>query len=270
MYFDYLGGSQRHWEGGHCVMGLPYLATEYYFAEGTTRDGFEEWITLQNPNDEAITVIATYQRGTGQGDTVQVSHVVPPQSRETIFVPNDVGMDKDVSVKLASSSYFLAERPMYFRYTGYGASWEGGHCVIGAGETACEWFFAEGYTGPGFQEWLCLQNPNDEDSTVEISYVGNGGAIAVKPLTVPARSRRTLRVNDEAGPGLEVSCSLRVISGPPIVAERPMYFIFRGWDGGHDVVGYYPENLESASHYGSADLEGGVLLRDLPFDWRDR
>ncbi len=268
MYFDYLGTGMRHWEGGHCVMGLPYLSTEYYFAEGTTRSGFEEWLTLQNPNPESITIIANYQLGPGQGDPVQVSHVIPPLSRDTVYVANDVGTEKDVSVKLSSSAYFLAERPMYFRYTGYGANWEGGHCVIGAVEPSNELFFAEGYTGSGFQEWLCLQNPGDQDSTVEVSYLGNGGSAGVKPVIVPARSRKTLRVNDEAGPNLELSCRLRVTSGPAIVAERPMYFLFRGWDGGHDVVGYAPIDFSSSasSQYQSAGLGQCALIRDLSLD----
>jgi hypothetical protein len=25
-----------------------------------------------------------------------------------------------------------------------------------------------------------------------------------------------------------------------LLAERPMYFVFLGWEGGHDVVGYAP------------------------------
>jgi hypothetical protein len=27
----------------------------------------------------------------------------------------------------------------------------------------------------------------------------------------------------------------------PVVAERPMYFDYNGWTGGHDVVGFYGE-----------------------------
>ncbi len=35
--------------------------------------------------------------------------------------------------------------------------------------------------------------------------------------------------------------SMRVFSPVPIVAERPMYFNYRGaWTGGHDVIGYEP------------------------------
>jgi len=262
MYFDYTGLGNHHWEGGHCVMGQPFLNREYYFAEGTTRSGFEEWLTIQNPYPEPITVIATYQLGEGQGDPVIKSYVIPSERRYTVNVYEEVGAEKDVSVKLASEASFLAERPMYFRYGGYGASWEDGHCVIGASTLSSTWFFAEGCTGDGFHEWICLQNPGEEDAVVEVDYLGSSGSVAVKQVIVPAKSRKTLRVNDEAGNGLELSCSLRVISGPPVMAERPIYFIFRGWDGGHDVVGYYPESGSTSSAYESAACEQNLLLRN--------
>jgi hypothetical protein len=257
MYFDYMGMSAGHWEGGHCVMGVPYLSKEYYFAEGTTRSGFEEWLTLQNPTDSTIDITATYQMQAGQGDPVMKKYTVGSGQRFTVFVPDEVGMEKDVSIKLTSGSYFLAERPMYFSYSG---AWEGGHCVIGAMQTSKEWFFAEGYTGPGFDEWLCLQNPGDKESTVEVTYLTQeAGALAPKTVKVGANSRVTILVNSDAGPNYQLSTKLLVTSGPGIVAERPMYFDFNGWDGGHDVVGYAPEPASSLS-YQDADSTGPALI----------
>jgi hypothetical protein len=274
MYFDYTGMGNHHWQGGHCVMGVTYLTQEYYFAEGTTRSGFEEWITLQNPFATPITIIATYQLGVGQGPPIMESYVVPPESRKTIYVPDEVGPDKDVSVKLASSSDFLAERPMYFNYTGYGASWNGGHCVMGAMDLAAESFFAEGYTGPGFQEWLCLQNPGDQNSVVDITYLTQSGPPILKTVTVPAKSRKTLYVNEEAGSDLELSCTVKVRSGPPIVVERPMYFNFNGvWPGGHDVVGYQPFSYQGSSALSGAGLQQLAPVGSIIFDhegWKKR
>jgi hypothetical protein len=273
MYFDYLGMGNHHWQGGHCVMGVTHLTREYYFAEGTTRPGFEEWITLQNPFNTPITVIATYQLGVGQGPPIMESYVVPPESRETIYVPDEVGPDKDVSVKLASSSDFLAERPMYFHYTGYGASWEGGHCVMGAKELSMESFFAEGYTGEGFQEWLCLQNPGDQNSVVDITYLTQSGSPIMKTVTVPAKSRKTLYVNEEAGSDLELSCTIKVKSGPAILVERPMYFEIIGMDGGHDVVGYQPFSYQGSSALSGAGLQQLAPVGSIVFDhegWRER
>jgi hypothetical protein len=187
-------------------------------------------------------VDALYQLGPGQGEPVPDSYTVPPASRRTVFVPGVVGKDKDVSVHLTSASDFLAERPTYFSYTYTGEPWTGGHCVIGATSPASEWFLAEGYTGPGFNQWLCLQNPGDTDAAVEVTYyTQEQGALPPKQVPVPAHTRNTLMVNEHAGKNLQLSIRMKVLSGPPIVVERPMYFLFNGvWDGGHDVVGYAP------------------------------
>ncbi|MDY6794817.1 MAG: NosD domain-containing protein [Actinomycetota bacterium] len=240
MYFDYGGTGDWGWTGGHCVIGASSLATEYYFAEGTTREGFEEWLTIQNPNAAPITVDAVYHPASGQGDEVTRSYTVEPGRRYTVFVPAEVGEGKDVSAYLSSADPFLAERPMYFNYTANGASgWTGGHCVIGSAASADGWFFAEGYTGEGFQEWLCLYNPGDSEAGVKITYyTEEEGALTPRAVDVPARSRMNVYVNDNAGENLQVSSMIEVTSGPGIVAERPMYFNYNGvWTGGHDVVG---------------------------------
>jgi photosystem II stability/assembly factor-like uncharacterized protein len=242
IYFDYLGMGDHHWQGGHCVTGFPGLLTEeYYFPEGTTRSGFEEWLTIQNPwTDGKITVNAIYQFGPGQGDPVVKDYEIESGFRHTLYVPAEVGEGRDVSVKLSCGQIFLAERPMYFSYD-YGVQAQGGDCTIGALSPSSEWFFAEGYTGPGFQEWLCLQNPGDEESSVELTYLTQeAGALPPKTVTIPPKSRLTLMVNEQAGENYQLSTKVKVLSGPGIIAERPMYFDSNGWNGGHVVVGYTP------------------------------
>jgi predicted lipoprotein with Yx(FWY)xxD motif len=238
MYFNYTGRGGWSWSGGHCVMGAPSLATEYFFAEGTTRGNFEEWLTMQNPGTSPISVDATYLLTSG--DPVPKSYTIDAGKRLTVFVPDQVGSGKDVSIHLSSGEPFLAERPMYFDYHGMGAwSWTGGHCVIGTSGSAQEWFFAEGYTGPGFEEWLCIQNPGTSEADVTITYYPSGGAPIEKgPFTVAAHSRHTVYVNDDAGTNLQISAM--VAADQPVICERPMYFDYHGWTGGHDVVGYAP------------------------------
>ncbi len=239
MYFNYQGTIGWNWTGGHDVMGVPALARDYYFAEGTTRAGFEEWLTLQNPGGSDITIYAVYQLASGA--PVEKEYVVGAGYRETIYVPNEVGPEQDVSVYLFSSSDFLAERPMYFDYQGTAArGWTGGHCVIGAFAQADNWFLAEGYTGDNFEEWLCIQNTGGVAAGVEITYYPEGGADPiVRAHTVAPYSRYTVNVNSDAGPGLAI-CT-EVLSDQPVIVERPIYFNFHGeWTGGHDVVGYAP------------------------------
>jgi photosystem II stability/assembly factor-like uncharacterized protein len=241
MYFDYSGAeTPKHWNGGHCVMGATSLANRYFFAEGCTREGFDEYLTIQNPGDAPINVDAVYSFASGQGEAVERSYSVEPGRRATVFVASEVGEGKDVSVELTGSAPFLAERPMYFDYAGTGApGWMGGSCVIGAAGASREWFFAEGCTRPGFQEWLTLLNPEESDATLEITYfTQEKGELPDRIVTVPSNKRVNLFVNDNAGAGYQLSCRLRVVSGPGIVAERPMYFDYgAGWTGGHCVVG---------------------------------
>lgn len=225
MYFDYLGTGDYHWDGGHCVMGSNTLSKDYYFAEGTTRDSFEEWLTLENPNSSAIKVQAAYQPAGGQGPVTRRTYTVDPGRRYTVEVAREVGRGKDVSVKLSSSRPFLAERPMYFSYPGDGAGWTGGHCVIGVPSPTSECFFSEGRTGEDFKEWLCLENTSDREATVDVTYyTEEAGVLPPKTVHVPAGTRVTVSVNDQAGNNLKPSCSLRVKRGPAIVAERAMYF----------------------------------------------
>jgi len=238
MYFDYQGLASRGWTGGSDVVGANSPGREWYLAEGTTRDGFEEWLCIQNPGDESITVDAAYALGEGQGGPVNREYTVAAKERLTVSVNRELGPHKDVSVKLTSGSEFIAERPMYFEYKPGYRDWDGGHDVLGAKAADTTWFFAEGYTGNNFEEWLCIQNDGDQDANVTITYLLQSGAELVRTHTVMANSRYTLSVNLDAGP--DESLSARVESDMPIVCERPMYFDFNGLPGGHDVVGYTP------------------------------
>lgn len=235
MYFVYAGLGNHAWTGGHDVLGATGPADNASFAEGTTRGGFEEWLCIQNPNATAIDVNAVFLLGPGQGSPVQKIYHVAPKQRLTISVNKAVGAEKDVSVKLNSSGTFIAERPMYFMYHG---AWDGGHDVIGSTPGASA-LFAEGYTGPNFNEWLCIQNAGSAPANVTVTYFPEGAAPIVKHHSVAGNSRYTIDVNGDAGSGLSISA--KVESDHDVLVERPMYFDYGpGWTGGHDVAGYTP------------------------------
>ncbi len=241
MYFNYLGLAANNWTGGHDVVGTNSPNTDWYFAEGTTRknsvDGaFEQWLCLQNPGTAPLTVTATYQLAAGQGNPVSKTYTVPAQQRLTVSVNREIGQDKDCSVYLRSTSDFIAERPMYFSY--HTSAWTGGHDVLGVNSTATTWFFGEGTTRTNFEEWLCLQNPGNSDAHTTITYYTTGGQVITKQWTVKANTRLTVSANNDVGANQDIST--KVSSDKPIIVERPMYFDYNGWTGGHDVVGFVP------------------------------
>ena len=66
---------------------------------------------------------------------------------------------------------------------------------VGANAPRADWYFAEGCTRPGFDTWLCLENPEDHDALVDITYMcGDGQTVTRTGIAVAARSRRTVPV----------------------------------------------------------------------------
>ena len=228
MYFNYRGA----WTGGHDVVGANQPSNEWYFAEGTTRAGFDEWLCIMNP-DCANMAKVTVSYLNSQGDVLEKEYSVPSSSRYTVDVNKEVGPDQDISMKVVSEgAAVVAERPMYFNY---GGAWTGGHITMGAQRLASQWYFAEGATRSGFDEYLCIANPGKDDATAKVTYYCAGQAPVTKEYNIKRESRFTVKVNDEVGPDKDVSISVN--TDKPTVAERPMYFDYQGWTGGHDVIG---------------------------------
>ncbi|MDD5448135.1 MAG: DUF5719 family protein, partial [Actinomycetota bacterium] len=219
MYFNYHGA----WAGGHDVVGAISPAETFYFAEGTCRPNFDPYICIQNPEGEKANVSITYMLGNGETRPQEVE--VEAHSRSTVRVVDILGVADDqahdFSAKVESKNGvgIIAERPMYFNYHG---AWAGGHDVVGASSPSTTFYFAEGCTRSGFEQWLCLQNPNDEDATVNITYMLGTGENESQQVIVRGKSRETVNVNFFVGANQDVSTKIE--SSQPIIAERPIYF----------------------------------------------
>jgi N-acetylmuramoyl-L-alanine amidase len=99
-------------DGGHDSLGAAGPRKEWYFAEGTTRNGFTTYLAVMNPASVEAVVDFTYMLGSG--DPVMRSHRVEPESRFTLDLESDVGPGVDVSTHVESSLPVIAERPLYF------------------------------------------------------------------------------------------------------------------------------------------------------------
>ncbi|MDD5748892.1 MAG: hypothetical protein PHP64_07610 [Actinomycetota bacterium] len=225
MYFNYKG----KWTGGSVETGVPGGSNTWYLAEGTTREGFEQWISLMNPNSQKTSVELTYMFN-GGGTQKQTLEMLPT-SRSTILVNRIVGSGKDVSTKITSELPIIVERPMYFDYHGI---LTGGHTEVGSTKESTSWFLCEGTTRKNsadgtFEEWISIQNPGDTSAKIQITYMFPGGATQGGKVEVSAHSRYTINVNREVGDDRDVSAKL--VSNVPIIVERPMYFNY------HNIIG---------------------------------
>lgn len=123
------------------------------------------------------------------------------------------------------------------------------------------WYFADGRVGAGFQEYLTLSNPAPStDCSAQIQYLPEGSVssssraphpLLVQTITVAHASRFTtsvnhdLHINQQQNPGILLSTMVTVTGCSGLVAERPMYFTFRGISSGSDVVGATQTSLTS-------------------------
>lgn len=216
-------------------------AKTWYFAEGTTRSGFAEYVCLLNPSSGPARADFEYMLGTGE--TVKRSYELAPSSRTTVNVMTEVPAESDVSIKVSSEQSLIAERPMYFTYQG---AWTGGHDVMGATAPQSDWYFAEGTTRSGFDTYICVQNPGDATAMVDLDYyLVSGQTVSRKAIEVKPRSRFTIAAHDNnLGIGRhddssgDFSFKISTAKDTPVVAERATYFNYAGSvSGGHDVVG---------------------------------
>ena len=123
------------------VLGTVVEQATYYFAEGTVRPGFVEYLTLQNPGSTPGTATLTFQASNDAGAPVPVppaTVALPASSRVTFNVNHwvesqGVPTPLNVSVRVASDQPIVAERPVYFSADpALGTVVNGGHNVIGA------------------------------------------------------------------------------------------------------------------------------------------
>jgi len=206
-------------------IGASAPQTSWYLAEGSTGPGFETWVLVQNPGSKQANVKLTYMTGQGKKDGPSLK--VPAGTRTTVNVADNLPNQWSVSTLVTSDAPVIAERAMY----GNHRQWA--HDSIGVSEPAATWCLAEGSTGPGFETWILVQNPNDSEAKVSLTYMTSDVSRPGPSVVLPAHSRKTFNVADTVGQVWEVST--KVSSDKPVTAERAMYGNGRVW--GTDSIG---------------------------------
>lgn len=245
-------------DGSRTVKGTLFasvvgLQTHFFFLNS---QNFDEYLLIQNPGEETVLCTVTYMFP--GGGTMQEECEVGPRSRHTICV-NDRIQNSDVSVKVRSDRPVVAERAMYFDFLGSGR--KGGHACMGSNQPRTEWHFAEGYTGGDFDTFYLVQNPDDREARLTVSFMGNAGEVDELYYTLAPHSRTTIWMNLEPGLDCGEFC-VKMESDLPVVAERAVYFGYKGARGGTVAEGASATGLTwyFAEGYTAGDFDTWVLL----------
>jgi hypothetical protein len=244
--------------GSHVGSGVDAPARTWHFAEGATIAGLQTFFLLHNPDAATATVTMRYMLSTG--NLQERTHVVPGRSRRTVWA-NQEGSPLDAAefaTTIDADVPIVAERAMYRDKAG--EIFSAGSVASGIATPAESWFFAEGATGSFFDTYVLIANPGDAAASVTATYLravdphdASTAASIVRTYTVPARSRRTIWVAQEAPELREAQVSTQLVADRPIVAERTM------WWPGPTAASWLESHTESGAPtggtmWGVADL----------------
>jgi hypothetical protein len=209
-------------QGAHAREGAVRADTTLYFAEGSTNNGFEEYLTILNPSaTQTAQVSATfYNRQGAHLGTATI--LIEPLHRGNIKV-NDLARDSAIATVLQSTIPVVAERSMYFGAPNGGSA--DGTVVFGQAKPANAWAVASGNTQGARSEFELLFNPNPTSSTIVATYYGEDGRVLQKTFTLPGRTRLNIDVTlavPELSRGLH-GVVLQSVNGVSFVAEQALY-----------------------------------------------
>ncbi|MFN8060889.1 MAG: SBBP repeat-containing protein [Vicinamibacterales bacterium] len=212
--------------GAHAEASVEAPSSTWYLAEGATTGAFNLFYLIQNPNATAVTATVRYLLPGGTGPTIDYS--VPANSRQTIWVNAVAGLeDVEVSAVITSpgGSPIIVERAMYMdRGTQQFAA---GHDSAGVTSPSLNWFLAEGATGPFFELFILVENPNGTDANVRATFLKSDGTTVVRDYVVLANSRFNIWVDADselANEGNGLSTTIASTNGVPIIVERSMWW----------------------------------------------
>ncbi len=236
---EYFNWANRR--GGTTTMASSAPAKTWYFAEGYTGGLFSTFLLLFNPGDSPTPCHVTYL--VEGGPPCFHDFTMAPGSRSTTLVNALPGMNQQAfSIKVESGKPVIAQRNIYFDWTGFAYGINGGDSVVGVTNPSNTWYLAEGSTANYFTEYVLLMNPTDKLANINVEFATAQGPLAYGCRVAPY-SRGTIHVN--AIPGLESADTGAIItSDVGIVVERAMYLGRDSRRGGDVTAGITTPSID--------------------------
>lgn len=209
-------------------------ASSWYFAGGSSAPGFNEFIVLYNPfPDEAVVRV---QLVTPQGirSKANLANVpIPSRGTTAIRVNEFVLQEPVVGAHIqALRGRFVAWKTVFAQPDGRP---NGVGSVVGARETATEWFFPAGSVGSDADERITVLNPSNEEAVVSISLATEERSLQPDDLIeveIPGRRVQEFSITKAVGRDVGgVSAVLRSDNGVGVIAERAVWYKSEGFNG---------------------------------------
>jgi hypothetical protein len=244
--------------GSHAETSLGRPGVTWYLAEGATIGGFDLFYLIQNATATAAQIEVRYLLPAPAAPVVR-TYTVAARSRFNIWVnledPALAAAEMSAVITSLNQVPVIVERAMY-RTIG-AQQFAAGHESAAVEAPSLQWYFAEGATGPYFDLFFLIANPNDQAATVEGRYLLGDGRVITRTYSVAPNSRFNVWVDFEA-PELAdaaLGATFVVTNGVPVIAERAMWWPGDSstWQEGHNSFGA----TETGEKWGLAEGEVG-------------
>ncbi len=210
----------------HLATGVSELSRNWYFAEGSTTEGFTTTLHVINPWAQQVAV--SLQIMSEDGTSLRRRYAIPAQSPFTLTL-NDVVPALPFAMHLQAERPVAAERVVRFD-GGVGAT-----ATSGAVAPATRWTFVEGSTAIPAEQFLLVANPNRGAVTLDVNYILADGRQERRQHTVPSMARLTISVNADV-PNQPIVTTI-VTATRPVVAERSIFVSGAEGRGGETSLG---------------------------------
>lgn len=224
--------------GAHAETSLPSPRTTWYLAEGATHSGFDLFYLLQNATTTPATVQIQFLRP-APAAPVTKTYVVAPNSRSNVWVDTEPELAAtDVSAIVTSNVPIIVERAMYLNRAGQ--LFAAGHESAAIADPQTHWLLAEGATGPYFDLFVLVANPNDAAATLTVRFLLPSGEVVPRTYVVGAKSRFNIWVDAEGGVLADTAVSTEITADLPVLVERSMWWpgpTAAEWSEAHNSAG---------------------------------
>jgi len=195
-------------------IGTTTTSRVWLFAEGTTANHFETYLTILNPNARAARIAARFYDRNGR--LLRSANIrVAGLSRANIRL-NGLLRASGVASIVTNDQPIVVERPEYFGSPN--GTRIAGSDVFGRNGAGTRWSFAGGDTRPGQSEFLLLYNPAAVTARVRATLYGTDGRTVQKDLVLEPNARATVDVGRAFG-------SARGLHGVTLVSSNGYGFI---------------------------------------------
>ena len=215
--------------------------TEWFFPQGSAELGYDERIILYNPFPDEAVVRVTFLTPDGAQSKANLADVaVPSGDATTLRVKRFILQEKVLGARVTSvRGRFVAWKVLFAQPENRP---DGVSLTMGATDPATDWYFPTGASGGGVEESLTIMNPSDEEAMIDITLVGEKGAIPARKLVgLEVRPETTQEVSlskelDDRNVGA-ISALVRSTNGVDVIAERSVFYDTGSFNGYATEIG---------------------------------